>query len=74
MLVTEAANNDNDTAEVGDRLRAARAIRATRPRNVMTSLVLDDRMVGRLREKARRRRIGYQALLKLIVAEHLDEY
>ena len=45
-----------------------------RTRSVPTSILLDPELVARLKEKARRRGLGYQTLLKLIVREHLDDY
>jgi len=39
-----------------------------------TSILLDADLVDRLREKAAKRGLGYQTMLKVIVREHLDEY
>ena len=40
----------------------------------MVSIILDDDLVARLRQKGARRGRGYQTMLKLIVREHVDEY
>lgn len=39
-----------------------------------TSILLDADLVDRLREKAAKRGLGYQTMLKVIVREHLEEY
>lgn len=39
-----------------------------------TSIVLDDDLVAKLRQKGARRGLGYQTMLKLIVREHVDDY
>jgi len=39
-----------------------------------TSIVLPPDLIEKLREKAAKRHIGYQTMLKIIVAEHLEEY
>ena len=43
-------------------------------RQMPTSILLDPVVIDRLREKASKRGIGYQTMLKIIVHEHLDEY
>ena len=48
--------------------------RGRRRRAKPTSIVLDDDLVAKLRQKGARRGLGYQAMLKLIVREHVDEY
>ena len=39
-----------------------------------TSILLDPALVNKLRKKGKRRGLGYQTMLKLIVYEHIDEY
>lgn len=39
-----------------------------------TSIFLPTELIEKLREKAAKRHIGYQTMLKIIVAEHLEEY
>ena len=43
-------------------------------RQKLTSIYFEPSLVAKLREKARRRGMGYQSLLKLIAYEHLNEY
>ena len=45
-----------------------------KPRKIATSIVLDPVMIARLQNKARRRGIGYQTMMKIIVAENLSHY
>ncbi len=60
--------------DLGDDLRASGMGRVIRPRGRPTSILLDDELVGQLREKAAKRGLGYQTMLKLIVREHIGEY
>lgn len=43
-------------------------------RQKLTSIFLDPALVTMLRQKAERRGMRYQTLLKMIVYEHLSEY
>jgi hypothetical protein len=45
-----------------------------RAKSLPTSIVLPPELVAKLRKKAEYRGIGYQTMLKLIVAEHVDDY
>ena len=45
-----------------------------RSRQMPTSILLAPALVAKLRQKADRRGIGYQTMLKIIVAEHVDDY
>jgi hypothetical protein len=46
-----------------------------RPKLERTSILMDPALVAKLVEKAARRGLpGYQTMLKMIVAEHIDEY
>ena len=60
--------------DLGDDLRASGMGRVIRPRGRPTSILLDDDLVGKLREKGAKRGLGYQTMLKLIVREHIGEY
>jgi len=60
--------------DLGDDLRASGMGRVIRPRAKPTSIVLDDDLVARLRQKGNKRGLGYQTMLKLIVREHIDDY
>jgi len=39
-----------------------------------TSILLDPAIIGKLKQKAGARGIGYQTMLKIIVHEHVDDY
>jgi len=39
-----------------------------------TSILLEQDLIERLREKGAKRGLGYQMMLKVIVREHLDDY
>jgi uncharacterized protein (DUF4415 family) len=60
--------------DLGSAIRAAGVARVLRRRSKPTSIVLDDDLVAKLRQKGTRRGLGYQTMLKLIVREHVDEY
>ncbi len=63
-----------EARDLGDDLRASGRGRVITPRNRPTSILLDEDLIRRLREKGRKRGLGYQTMLKMIVREHLDEY
>jgi uncharacterized protein (DUF4415 family) len=70
---------DAQLAEFGQRdlgrdVRAAGVARIVRRRAMPTSIVLDNDLVAKLRQKGARRGLGYQTMLKLIVREHVDDY
>lgn len=48
--------------------------RLLRPKSHPTSILLPKDLVEKLREKAAKRHIGYQTMLKIIVSEHVEEY
>lgn len=48
--------------------------RWVKPKTKPTSIALSEETIAVLREKAFRKGIGYQTLLKMIVQEHLNEY
>ena len=45
-----------------------------KPARKPTSIVLEQQLIEKLREKGAKRGLGYQTMLKLIVLEHVDEY
>ncbi len=45
-----------------------------RARQLPTSILLDPAIIEKLKQKAGKRGIGYQTMLKIIVHEHVDEY
>lgn len=64
-----------ETTDLGETLKRHKDIgRWVKPRTRPTSVALSEQTVQTLREKAARKGIGYQTLLKIIVQEHLNEY
>lgn len=45
-----------------------------RTRQMPTSILLDPAIIQKLKEKAGKRGIGYQTMLKIIVHEHVNDY
>jgi predicted DNA binding CopG/RHH family protein len=70
----DAQVEEFERRDLGDDIRASGAMRIIRPKPMPTSILLDEELVQKLREKALKRGLGYQTMLKLIVREHLDEY
>ena len=62
-----------ESRDFGDDIRAAGGLRAIR-KTLPTSIVLEQDLLDRLREKGAKRGLGYQTMLKLIAREHADEY
>lgn len=60
--------------DLGSDIRAAGTARVLRRRSRPTSILLDEDLVAKLRQKGARRGFGYQTMLKLIVREHVDDY
>lgn len=61
--------------DLGDSLREFKSAgRWVKPKTKPTSIALSEETIQTLREKAFRKGIGYQTLLKMIVQEHLNEY
>lgn len=56
-----------------ERSRSAVLIRPKK-RSLPTSILLDSSLIGKLKEKAEDRGIGYQTMLKIILHEHVDDY
>ena len=56
-----------------ERSRSAVVIRPKK-RSLPTSILLDSSLIGKLKEKAEDRGIGYQTMLKIILHEHVDDY
>jgi len=59
--------------DLGKDIRAAGVLRPIR-KTLPTSIVLEQDLVDKLREKGAKRGLGYQTMLKLIAREHVDEY
>jgi hypothetical protein len=62
--------------DLGHDIVRDRAVVIVRPRTRLTptSILLDPAIIGKLKEKAGKRGIGYQTMLKIIVHEHVHEY
>jgi len=76
---TRATVRDHQLAEfeqrdLGDDIRASGSAVVLRGPSRPTSILLDPALVEKLREKGAKRGLGYQTMLKMIVAEHVDEY
>ena len=63
-----------ETKDLGKDIEASGSAVLIRPRGMATSIKLSTQLVAKLREKGRKRGIGYQTMLKIIVNEHVDEY
>jgi uncharacterized protein (DUF4415 family) len=68
LQVREFASRD-----LGKDIRAAGGLRPIH-KTLATSIVLEQDLVDKLREKGAKRGLGYQTMLKLIAREHVDEY
>jgi predicted DNA binding CopG/RHH family protein len=63
-----------ERADLGDDIRASSSGRILRKSVKPTSILLEQDLIERLREKGAKRGLGYQTMLKVIVREHLDDY
>ena len=69
--VIEAFERD----DLGDAMQQTGTAQVLRkPASRPTSILLDDELINLLKHKGRKRGLGYQTLLKMIVREHLHEY
>jgi predicted DNA binding CopG/RHH family protein len=59
--------------DLGEDIQAAGRLRPIR-KTLPTSIVLEQDLIDKLRNKAAKRGLGYQTMLKVIVREHVDEY
>ena len=62
--------------DLGKDIERSRSAVVIRPKNrsLPTSILLDSSLIGKLKEKAEDRGIGYQTMLKIILHEHVDDY
>jgi len=71
---TDAQVREFERRDLGDDIRKSGTARVLRRIPKPTSILLDEDLVERLREKGAKRGLGYQTMLKLIVREHLEDY
>ncbi|OGR85088.1 MAG: hypothetical protein A2901_02310 [Elusimicrobia bacterium RIFCSPLOWO2_01_FULL_54_10] len=60
-----------ETRDLGKDIKKLHVIR---PEKISTSIVLDPVMITRLQSKAKKRGIGYQTMMKIIVYENINRY
>ncbi len=60
--------------DLGKAAREGGRLVAVRRKTKTTSIVIETDLEAMLREKAAKRGLGYQTMLKMIVREHIDEY
>ncbi len=60
--------------DLGDDIRKSGTARVLRRPARPTSILIEEDLIRKLREKGLKRGLGYQTMLKVIVREHLDEY
>ena len=70
-ITNDAQLHEFETQDLGKDIKKLTMIK---PHKVSTSIVLDTGLVGQLRAKAKKRHIGYQTMMKIIVAENLARY
>ncbi len=64
-----------ETKDLGEDIEASGLKpRLLKHKSQATSIVLPLDLIAKLRKKAAKRHIGYQTMLKIIVAEHLEDY
>lgn len=57
-----------------DILASGGAVQVIRPRSMPTSVLLPADLIAKLREKGKKRGLGYQTMMKMIILEHVDDY
>jgi len=70
----DAQLTEFEKRDLGDDIRTSRSAVVLRGPARPTSILLDPALVDKLRQKGAKRGLGYQTMLKMIVAEHVDEY
>ena len=60
--------------DLGSDIRRSGTARILRAPSKPTSILLDEALIEKLREKGKKRGLGYQTMLKVIVREHVDDY
>lgn len=72
----DAQLREFEKADLGRDIARGESAVVVRPRTrqTPTSILLDPAIIEKLKEKAGKRGIGYQTMLKIIVHEHVDDY
>lgn len=71
----DAQVREFDRKDLGhDIARSGSAVVIKKKKQMPTSILLDPTLVGKLEVKARKRGIGYQTMMKIIVAENINRY
>lgn len=60
--------------DIGWDVRRSKSAMRVAPKNHPTSILLPEPLIEKLKEKAGKRGIGYQTMLKIIIAEQMDRY
>ena len=60
--------------DIGRDVRKSKSVMRVAPKNRPTSILLPEPLIEKLKEKAGKRGIGYQTMLKIIIAEQMDRY
>jgi predicted DNA binding CopG/RHH family protein len=72
--LTDRQLEEFEKADLGIDVRRSRSSEKITPRTRPTSIILSESLINKLRIKAKKRGIGYQTMLKIIVAEQVDRY
>ena len=71
----DAQVREFETKDLGrDIARSRSAVVIKKKRQMPTSILLDPSLVTKLELKARKRGIGYQTMMKIIVTENISRY
>ena len=60
--------------DLGKDIRRGKSAIRVMPKTKPTSILLPEPLIEKLKEKAERRGIGYQTMLKIILTEQVDHY
>lgn len=60
--------------DLGSGVKKSRSALVVLPKSRLTTILLPDKMIHELRQKASRRGIGYQTMLKIILSEQMRRY
>jgi len=73
---TDKQVNEFQDKDLGNDIAKSRSatVIKSRTRQMPTSILLDQPLIAKLKEKAKQRGIGYQTMLKIILHENVDEY